>query len=419
MHLPPMIAALRRHKLTCCLLVLQVAATCAVVCNTAYLVVQRIARVDAPSGLHAPGLSLLTLSLAQSHDGQLAQYLADADALRRIPGVQSAALLDGVPYQGVEASGVACVDLEAFHRMLAAHAVVPGCANPAFYSGGPQVLRTLGLTLVAGRDFRADEYQPGKGDYRIGDSAVTIVSQSLAQRLWPGQSAVGRMIYFGRSMLRGQGRQVVGVVRHLQRGKLRRAIDYDQALLVPVEPAEVSVLFAVRSAPQDQARVLAAAEQLLDRRHPDRLQEADFGRSYAQIRAAYFQRDATMIGLLVASALGLLFVTALGIAGLANFWVQQRTRSIGIRRALGATRGDILRYFQGENLLIVGAGVLLGILLALALNQWLMRHYELSRLPAWYLPLGAALLWLLGQGAVLAPALRAARVPPMVATRAG
>ncbi len=125
-----------------------------------------------------------------------------------------------------------------------------------------------------------------------------------------------------------------------------------------------------------------------------------------------------MIGLLLAAAIGLLFVTALGIAGLASFWVQQRRRSIGIRRAIGATRGDIFRYVQTENFLIVSGGIVLGMLLAYALNLLLMSHYELPRLPFLYLPAGAVLLWLLGQGAVLGPALRAAAVPPVVATRA-
>jgi putative ABC transport system permease protein len=124
-----------------------------------------------------------------------------------------------------------------------------------------------------------------------------------------------------------------------------------------------------------------------------------------------------MISLLVASALGLLFVTALGIAGLASFWVQQRTRSIGIRRAIGATRGDTLRYFQTENFLIVSFGVLPGVFLAIGLNLLLMEHYELPRLPLWYLPVGVLALWILGQLAVLSPALRAASVPPVVATR--
>jgi putative ABC transport system permease protein len=113
----------------------------------------------------------------------------------------------------------------------------------------------------------------------------------------------------------------------------------------------------------------------------------------------------------------MLLVTALGIAGLANFWVQQRRRSIGIRRAIGATRGDILRYFQTENFLIVGGGLVLGMALALVLNLALMQHYELPRLPLYYLPVGALVLWGLGQLAVLGPALRAAAVPPVVATR--
>ncbi|MFS6655354.1 ABC transporter permease, partial [Staphylococcus aureus] len=97
--------------------------------------------------------------------------------------------------------------------------------------------------------------------------------------------------------------------------------------------------------------------------------------------------------------------------------VQQRTRSIGIRRAIGATRSDILRYFQTENFLIVAAGVVLGTLLAIGLNLLLMTHYEVARLPLWYLPVGALVLWALGQLSVLSPALRAANVSPVVATR--
>ncbi|HTM29086.1 MAG TPA: FtsX-like permease family protein, partial [Rhodanobacter sp.] len=96
---------------------------------------------------------------------------------------------------------------------------------------------------------------------------------------------------------------------------------------------------------------------------------------------------------------------------------QQRTRQIGIRRAIGATRRDILRYFQTENFLIVSGGIALGMALAFALNLLLMTHYELPRLPLYYLPIGALLLWVLGQLAVLGPALRAAAVPPAVATR--
>jgi putative ABC transport system permease protein len=88
-----------------------------------------------------------------------------------------------------------------------------------------------------------------------------------------------------------------------------------------------------------------------------------------------------------------------------------------VRRALGATRGDILHYFQTENFVLATLGIALGMALAFGINQFLMTHYELPRLPAVYFPVGAVLLWLIGQLAVLGPALRAAAVPPVVATR--
>ena len=113
----------------------------------------------------------------------------------------------------------------------------------------------------------------------------------------------------------------------------------------------------------------------------------------------------------------LLLATAGGVVGLSSFWVSQRRRQIGVRRALGATRGDILRYFQTENFLIVSGGVVLGSVLGVLANLALMRQYELPRMPPGLLLLGAVLLWLLGQLAVLGPARRAAAVSPVEATR--
>jgi putative ABC transport system permease protein len=135
------------------------------------------------------------------------------------------------------------------------------------------------------------------------------------------------------------------------------------------------------------------------------------------LRDDYYRQDRSMMWLLVAVCIALLVVTALGIVGLASFWVQQRTKQIGVRRALGATRGQILRYFQTENFLLATLGIVIGMMLAYGINQLLMGRYELPRLPALYLPIGAVVLWLLGQLAVFGPARRAAAVPPAVATR--
>jgi putative ABC transport system permease protein len=113
----------------------------------------------------------------------------------------------------------------------------------------------------------------------------------------------------------------------------------------------------------------------------------------------------------------LLAITAAGIVGLTSFWVGQRRRQIGIRRALGATRNDILSYFMTENMLIGMGGIVVGTLLAIGINLWMVTQYGVTRLSGMYLLVGAVVLLLLGQGAVLAPALRASRVPPVEATR--
>src|SRR3546814_19989488 len=90
-----------------------------------------------------------------------------------------------------------------------------------------------------------------------------------------------------------------------------------------------------------------------------------------ELRERYFRGDRAMAGLLVGTIVALLLVTALGIIGLTSFWVSQRRRQIGVRRALGATRGDILRYFPTENFLIVSVGIAMGMLLAFGLHQGL------------------------------------------------
>jgi putative ABC transport system permease protein len=422
MEIRPILATLRRHKLTAVLLTLQVALTFAIVCNVAFMIVQRVHRISLPTGIAESELSVIHSrfignygsSWVKQHKADLeqadwAQHQVDLAALRAIPGVQSAAAVRfALPLNKNESSYGTCPSKQALDRAMQLMSMRgSGCIEPSVYDGSPGLIATLGLHLVAGRDFRPGEYVLGQKD-----PPVAIISRALAQHLFPGQNALGKELYVGKRIIR-----VVGIVGTLLAPNLHGAgRDYD-TMIWPQLPESTGVFYVLRSAPQERARVLQDARATLLKLGPSRFINPKYVQTYTQIRAQYFQRDTTMIGLLLASALGLLFVTALGITGLANFWVGQRTRSIGIRRAIGATRGDILRYFQTENFLIVTVGVVLGVLLAVGLNLLLMKHYELPRLPLWYLPVGAAVLWLLGQLSVLAPALRAANVPPVVATR--
>jgi putative ABC transport system permease protein len=174
-------------------------------------------------------------------------------------------------------------------------------------------------------------------------------------------------------------------------------------------------LYIIRTDPRNRDAVLKAAVDKMKAINPHRVILKQ--RPWDEVRSNFFQNDRAMAGLLVGVCIALLVVTALGIVGLGSFWVAQRRRQIGVRRALGATRSNILHYFQTENFLLATIGIVLGMVLAYGINLMLMVHYELPRLPAIYFPVGALSLWVIGQLAVLGPAMRAAAVPPVVATR--
>ena len=102
---------------------------------------------------------------------------------------------------------------------------------------------------------------------------------------------------------------------------------------------------------------------------------------------------------------------------LASFNVRRRTRQIGTRRALGATRSDILKYFLAENAMLTSIGLMIGVVLTFALNVVLAEQFNVARIPGIWLVLGIVALLALGQLAVLGPAWTATRIPPAVATR--
>jgi putative ABC transport system permease protein len=403
MQIRPILSALHRHKLIAGLLALLVACTCAIVCNVAFMIHLHAAKMTVASGLAEDQLvTIESINLARGVN-RIASHQTDLVALRAIPGVESAVAVDALPFDGnVWISSVTLTPDGHSASML------------RIFNGTPGELKTLGLKLVAGRDFKPDEYVPegsATGSSGLKHVPAAIVTRALARKLFPGESALGKVVYpYSTNAVR-----IVGVVAHLLNPYAGMGPKSNDSALFAMLPDGPDVTFVLRTAPRNRARVLQQATAVLTRLDPARVLR--HSQTFTQMRADYFQRDSSMLNLLIAAALGLLFVAALGITGLANFWVQQRTRSIGIRRAVGATRADILRYFQTENFLIVTGGVVLGVILAVGLNLLLMQHYELPRLPLWYLPVGAVVLWVLGQLAVLAPALRASHVPPVVATR--
>ena len=113
----------------------------------------------------------------------------------------------------------------------------------------------------------------------------------------------------------------------------------------------------------------------------------------------------------------LVIITALGIVGLASFSVNQRIKQIGARRALGASKFDIQRYFITEIILITILGVIIGTILAVAFNVYLVDTFQLSPIEWHYIPVGVMVMLITGVTAVWLPAKRASAISPAVATQ--
>ncbi|MDI4634283.1 ABC transporter permease [Pelomonas sp. V22] len=405
MDLMPILATLKRHKTAAGLIVLQVALTCAIVCNALFLIFQRIERMEAPSGIVENELLTLSVSsLTRTQDPDAITRM-DLQALRALPGVKSVSLVNQIPYKdNFWATGIR-LKPDSQEEGL-------GVANYMVAEGW---LQTLGLKLVAGRDFAGEEYRNQsemENDAKAGVSAV-LINQALADKLFPGKSAVGESLYGGGG---DQPSRIVGVVERLvspQPGGTDSAQLY--TLIQPIRQTFRGGVFLMRVEPGQRQAILNRAASELEKMQTRRVvREKNL---FTDLREKYYRQDMNMAWLMGAVCIALLLVTAFGIVGLASFWVQQRTRMIGTRRALGATRGQILRYFQAENFLLTSLGLVLGMAAAYGISVLLMKNYELPRLPLFYLPVGAVTLFLLGQLAVLSPARRAAALPPVAALR--
>jgi len=405
MDIRPILSTLRRHKIPALLLILEIALTCAIVCNAVFLIGQRLERDKMASGVAEHELVQVQVANIGRPADAKARAQEDLARLRRIPGVTAVALVNQVPF--TNSSSNTSIKLDPAQKLPT--------LNATMYMG-EGLIDTFGVRMVAGRDFNADEYldfDDMKSDPNLQSKVGSLViTQALAERLWPGESALGKKIYLGDTSVR-----VIGVVQALIRPSLSNGDGTAQwTMIFPLRMSAASASrYVLRAAPGQRARVLGDAAKALRVADPHRIVLSK--KTLDDIRSDFFRNDRAMAGILVSVIIALLIVTALGIVGLASFWVAQRRRTIGVRRALGATRRNILNYFQTENFLLATIGIALGMVLAYAINLFLMLHYELPRLPAVYFPVGAIALWLIGQLAVLGPALRAAAVPPVVATR--
>ena len=401
MEIRPICSAMLRNKTGVILVGLQIALTLAVVANALFIIMQRVEKIGRPSGIDSANtIFIMSYGFGPNYD-QRVTVQRDLALLRQQPGVVAASVTSAVPMSGSGSSSTyGAVDNPEKATVLA-----------NYFHVDEQGVNAFGVKLAEGRAFTANEIQY-TADPSVSDFVPSvIITRDLGHALFGDDAPL-----LGRTVYDGLGHQavVVGVLDHM----LGSWIGWDkvtQVMLQPRIPSGPIVHYAVRTKPGTRDELMVQLEKTLA--------DADTTRAITEVRAhtaiaeRSYRADSRMVSFLLVIVVLMVAVTALGIVGLASFQVSVRTKQIGTRRAVGARRSDIIRYFMVENWLLTSAGVLAGTLLAFAFGHWLSTEYSLPRLQPIYVFGGMLVLWLLGQIAVFMPARRAAAIPPAVATR--
>lgn len=394
----PVCRALFKNRTRFVLISAEVALTLAIVVNSLNLILDLRQEMTRPSGMDEENLLVFTLRPHGSAfvDDDYAESVREADLrlVQSIPEVRAAAIVQHLPLSGSgSATGRKAVGS-------------PGDTVTApYFLVSLQAIETFGVELVAGRDFTEEDFLSD------GDHCNVILSQALADEIFPDGEALGAQITDddGEAVHR-----VIGIISHMLNSwpSSRHA---DRVFLLPVVPDRKEYYHIVaRAEPGTSDELYTRIEETLIADGAERQVEVS---TLGEVRAESFRTTRVVIQLLSGVMALLLLVTALGIVGLTSFSVTQRTRQIGVRRALGATRGAILRYFLTENWIVTTLGLVAGVCLAYGLNYGLMRYADGVKL-GWHLVAeGALCLWAVGLLAALMPALRGTRVAPVVATR--
>ena len=400
MEIRPILSALMHHKTGTILVALQIAVSLAIIVNAMFIINQRVEKMNRPTGIDVPNLIAVSIRATSSDYDGIANTRRDLDWLRNHPDVSHATVINAIPLSG----GGSATGL----RVVPDENVTP--VNTGRYNFDEHGLETLGVNLVRGRNFYAEEVDIRVDGEESKTPNVVIMTQALATELFPDEDALGKTVYWGAM----EPSTVIGIVDHMQGSW----VGWD-GLNRNVFHARISenrfVRYMIRTKPGRRDAFMSILESELFKLNNRRvIRTVD---AHEDIVKRTYEMDSAMTNILVSVIVLLVGLTALVIVGLASYLVSQRTKQIGTRRALGATRFHILRYFMVENWLITSIGAILGSLLTVAIGYLLETNFDLPRLDWRYLVVSVLVLWVVSQFAAYWPARRAAEVPPAVATR--
>ncbi|MBA0088366.1 MAG: ABC transporter permease [Acidobacteria bacterium Pan2503] len=347
-------------------------------------------------------LSMQTSVLGQrfSNNAVVRQYFAEAvERLRVLPGVQSAAAASQIPLAGN-------MDRYGFHAEGKIHANPEEDPSAERYCITPGFLETMRIPLIRGRDVSSADNATAP--------QVLLIGETTARRMWPGEDPIGKRVKLG-----GVDQPwwtVVGVTGDVHHVGLDAVPDMQMYIPHQQWPYPDGLMIFVIRTLGPPAAISAAAQQAIhsiDRTQPiSRIMPLE---GYVGLSVQGRRFALILIGAFAAIGLAL---SVVGIYGVTAYTVVQRTREIGIRRALGAQTSEVLGLLLREEFLLILAGTVLGVAASLALTRFLARMlFEVKPTDPMTFALVVALLVSVAVLACSIPARRAMRVDPMVALR--
>lgn len=401
MEFGPIWRAMRQSKGGYILIGLQIAVTMAIMVNAFAIMQERAAKMGRPSGIDEAntfGLESVVFKPDVDHKSVIRE---DLEMIRNTPGVINAVVTNSFPLrQGGWSEGL--------HREPG---VGKSVSSSAIYFVDEHGLETFGLNLVDGENFTPSQvaWDSDSDDFW---PATVIITQALAEDLYPDHegSYVGNTFWFNDD----NPANIVGVVERLQ-APWPTWTGVERSMLVPLKRESEYADYVIRTEPGRRDELMLKIEEMLSSSNKDRIIRSV--ETVEDARKLAYLGDAAMISILTFVIALLTAITGLGIVGLASFSVARRTRQIGIRRALGATKTAIVRYFMIENFIVSSVGIITGGILAVGLNIVMVQAFSMTPL-AWYvIPIAMIILWVVGQLAVAGPARRASNISPAIATR--
>lgn len=401
MEIRPIVSALLRHKTGTVLVALQIAVSLAIIVNALFIINQRVEKINRPTGMDVDNIIVAEVRGFGENFDVAASVERDITMLRSLPGVVAATTINHIPLSGSGSStGLRSVPDETLTSVPTGR-----------YRFDEHGLETLGVKLIEGRNFYPEEvayYVPGKTERKTPNAI--IVTKAMADKLYPDGNALGKPAFWG-SM---ESSTIIGIIDHMQ-GSWVGWDNLNNVTIQPGVPAFPSNRYMIRIEPGLRDKLLPDIEQKLADLNRNRVIKRV--QTHREIVDRSYEIDRTMANILVSVIVLLVALTALVTAGLASYFVSMRTKQIGTRRALGATRWHIQRYFLVENWIITTLGALAGSLLTIGISYLLETNFSLPRLDMRYLAVCVLGLWMISQFAAYFPALRAAAVAPAIATR--